>query len=145
MLSASWADNEVAWYENEGASPPVFATRVISTAANSAQAVGAADVDGDGDLDVLTATFPQNPFGGVNGLPWFENDGGSRPTFTERVISSTVIYAEPSSASAPISARRDVEAMAHHRGGGTPDSCLSASGLDFAGERSRRDWISSSA
>jgi len=52
VLSASIDDDKIAWYESDGGSPPGFTERVISTAANGAYSVFAADVDGDGDTDV---------------------------------------------------------------------------------------------
>jgi hypothetical protein len=67
ILSASWVDDTVAWYENDGASPPAFTPRVIATAADEARSVYAADVDGDGDVDVLSAS------GGDDTIRWYEN------------------------------------------------------------------------
>ena len=83
VLSASALDDKIAWYENDGASPPGFVGRVISTTAAGARSVHAADVDGDGDIDVLAAS------GGDDTLAWYENDDASPPTFTERIISTT--------------------------------------------------------
>ncbi len=54
MLSASYTDNTIAWYENDGAEN--FTERVISTGASGAYSVTTADVDGDGDMDVLSAS-----------------------------------------------------------------------------------------
>ncbi|MCP4048858.1 MAG: hypothetical protein GY732_23030, partial [Gammaproteobacteria bacterium] len=54
VLSASFIDNKIAWYENDGSE--TFTVHTISTAANSAMSVTTADVDGDGDLDVLSAS-----------------------------------------------------------------------------------------
>jgi hypothetical protein len=87
-LSASYTDNKIAWYENNGASPPVLIKRVISTAAYGAQSVYATDVDGDGDTDVLSASYTDNK------IAWYESDGGSPPGFTERVISTAAYGAE---------------------------------------------------
>ena len=64
-----------------------FTERVISTNAAGAHSVFATDLDGDGDTDVLSASF------GDNKIAWYENDGGSPPTFTERVISTTAFGA----------------------------------------------------
>ncbi len=83
VLSASELDDKIAWYENDGGSPPTFTERVISTTANGAQCVFATDVDGDGDTDVLSASKFDDK------IAWYENDGGSPPTFTEHVISTT--------------------------------------------------------
>ncbi len=56
-----------------------FTEHVISTNAGRAQSVFATDLDGDGNIDVLSAGFDGE-------IAWYENDGGSPPSFTERVI-----------------------------------------------------------
>ena len=87
VLSASYYDDKIAWYESDGGSPPSFTERVISTAAQNAFSVFATDVDGDGDTDVLSASWRHNK------IAWYESDGGSPPAFTERVISTAAIGA----------------------------------------------------
>ena len=68
VLSASYLDDQIAWYENDG-TPAVGAwtAHTISAAANGAVSVFAADVDGDGDLDVLSAS------GNDDTIAWYEN------------------------------------------------------------------------
>ena len=85
VLSASENDDKIAWYENDGGSPPSFTERVISEAADFATSVFATDVDGDGDTDVLSGTFLPSK------IAWWESDGGSPPSFTERVLSTGAI------------------------------------------------------
>ena len=87
VLSASSNDNTVAWYENDGVAPPIFTRRIITASAGGVIAIHAADLDGDGDLDVLSASS----YDGT--ISWFENDGGAPPGFTEFVISRTAIRA----------------------------------------------------
>jgi len=57
---------------------PFFTPPPISTTANSATSVAAADVDGDGDTDVLSASALDNK------IAWYENDGITPPAFTLR-------------------------------------------------------------
>ena len=65
VLSASFIDDKIAWYENDGSQS--FTAHTISRAAIRATSVYAADVDGDGDLDVLSAsTFDYK-------IAWYEN------------------------------------------------------------------------
>src|SRR5687767_3489895 len=73
VVTASIADNTVAWYENDGTGS--FTERIISTAANGARTAFAIDLDKDGDIDVLSA-------GQFGNLFWFENNGAE--TFTSR-------------------------------------------------------------
>ncbi|MBK9461507.1 MAG: VCBS repeat-containing protein [Sphingobacteriales bacterium] len=59
---------QIAWYENDGSGN--FGTQqIITTDANYAKSVYAADLDNDGDIDVLSASY------GDNKIAWYENDG----------------------------------------------------------------------
>ena len=89
VLSASQLDDTIAWYEND-ATPDVGAwtEHAISTAANGASSVFAADVDGDGDADVLSASSVDNK------IAWYPNDGTPEAgAWTAHVISTTAIAA----------------------------------------------------
>ena len=66
VLSASFYDNKIAWYEN--LSGGAFGSQqVITNAADGAQCVFATDLDGDGDQDVLSASFYDDK------IAWYEN------------------------------------------------------------------------
>ena len=61
VLSSSEADNTIAWFEQRDPFPnPGFIFHSISTAADGAQSVHAADLDGDGDKDVVSASGLDN-------------------------------------------------------------------------------------
>ncbi|MEL6561002.1 MAG: FG-GAP-like repeat-containing protein [Bacteroidota bacterium] len=77
-MSASFGDDKVAWYENNGNES--FITHIITTDANGARSVYAADIDGDGDVDVLSASIDDNT------IAWYENDGNE--VFTTRIITT---------------------------------------------------------
>jgi hypothetical protein len=81
VIAASRLDDTLAWHENLGGTPPVFFERVISDVRDGAVGVHAADVDGDGDVDVLVASEEDDT------IAYYANDGGSPLGFTERVIS----------------------------------------------------------
>ena len=87
VLSAMCSDDEIAWYENDGGSPPGFTERIISTDVDCATSVFAADVDGDGHTDALSASDNDHK------IAWYENDGGAPPGFTQQVISTSASYA----------------------------------------------------
>merc|ERR1711977_209199 len=65
VLSASFRDDTVAWYENDGSQG--FTKHVITTSADGAISVYAIDVDGDGDVDVLSASVYDDT------VAWYEN------------------------------------------------------------------------
>ena len=67
VLSASWNDDTIAWYENGDGSGGSWTTHTISTDADGAQSVYGIDVDGDGDADVLSASYYDDT------IAWYEN------------------------------------------------------------------------
>ena len=56
VLSASWNDSKIAWYENTDGQGSFGAQQIITTNADGANSVYATDIDGDGDMDVLSAS-----------------------------------------------------------------------------------------
>ena len=94
VLSASsgWAgeDDKIAWYENDTA-PEFSDEQVITTAADGANCVYAADLDGDGDLDVLSASSPDHK------IAWYANDGtghfGPQHVITREAAAAWRVYA----------------------------------------------------
>ena len=56
IVSAAMSDDTIAWYENNGAADPSWIAAAdgewIATSADGAYSVFAADMDGDGDLDI---------------------------------------------------------------------------------------------
>lgn len=82
VLSASYATylNEVLrWHENDGNQN--FTTHMIPTNMSRAHSVYAKDVDGDGDIDVLS--------GGTK-IEWYENDGSQN--FTTHIINTDDVW-----------------------------------------------------
>ncbi len=75
VLSAFIGDDKIAWYESNGGSPPTFTTRVISTTADCARSVFATDVDGDGDIDVLSASSNDDKIAWYESIPDCNENG----------------------------------------------------------------------
>ncbi len=78
VLSASAIDDKIAWYENTSGDGSAWTERVITTSADSARSVKATDMDGDGDMDVLSASA-----GGNEVIAWYANDGSTPPNWTK--------------------------------------------------------------
>jgi len=65
VLSTSYVDAKIAWYENDGNEN--FSFHTITTNSSGARSVFAIDVDGDGDMDVLSASEYDDK------IAWYEN------------------------------------------------------------------------
>ena len=90
VLAAGYWDNEVAWYENLGVDGDSIAfapQRIITTQTRRVQAVTTADLDGDGDLDVLSASYRDNK------IAWYENLDGAGGFGSQQVITNRVVGA----------------------------------------------------
>jgi hypothetical protein len=82
VLSASWIDGKIACYENQDGMGTFGPQRVITLAAVGASSVVASDVDGDGDLDVLSASWADDK------IAWYQNQDGAGSFGSQQVISA---------------------------------------------------------
>jgi hypothetical protein len=83
VLSTAGDEDKVAWHENDGEEN--FSTHNIVTTLNFPNSVYAADIDDDGDIDVLTTSWYNHT------VMWCENDGETN--FTHHVLSDSAINA----------------------------------------------------
>eukprot|EP00944_MAST-04C_sp_MAST-4C-sp1_P012491 g12491.t1 len=87
VLSAHYTDNKIAWYENIDGNGAFSAQKTISTQADGAKSVYAADIDGDGDIDVLSASHTDNK------IAWYENTHGNGTFSDQNIITTQAEYA----------------------------------------------------
>jgi hypothetical protein len=90
IVTASSVDGKVVWYQNDGTpATGVWTQRTIrnsvaATADPAEVSLIVADMNGDGNMDVVTANFAEDR------IAWFENDGTpAAGTWTRRNISTT--------------------------------------------------------
>ncbi len=75
ISSGAYSFNRIAWFENDGTpANGIWATHTISTSFTGAYSVYGADLDDDGDIDVLSDVY-NPPLGGNHKIAWYENDG----------------------------------------------------------------------
>ena len=80
VLGAAYGTNEITWWENAAGDGSTWIEQIISGAFTNAESVYAADVDGDGDIDVLGAASD------ADDITWWENTAGDGSSWAEHVI-----------------------------------------------------------
>jgi hypothetical protein len=74
--------NEVAWWKSNGGDPIQWTKQTVDGNFGGAHEVHPVDLDGDGDVDLLAAASTRNE------IAWWENLGGTPPTWNKHVIDS---------------------------------------------------------
>jgi type 1 glutamine amidotransferase len=80
ILASAWSSCELAWWENSGTNPITWTKHSIDAAFYNAHEITAADMDNDGDMDVLGAAALTDE------IAWFENNGLSPITWTKHLV-----------------------------------------------------------
>ena len=80
IITVDYGNNSVNWYESSGGSSPTFIKESLnSDEVSNPSSIVTVDIDGDWDIDVITACN--------NGLAIHDNDGATdSPTFTTKFI-----------------------------------------------------------
>jgi hypothetical protein len=82
VLSASYFDSKVSWFENVDGIGGDFIQHLISSEVQTAISIYAADLDADGDMDVVVASLSGNV------VIWFENTDGNGTFVQKQLISA---------------------------------------------------------
>ena len=97
--------------------PPTWTTRNITTDVVKSHSVFAIDVDGDGDIDVLSADFEGKT------IAWHENDGGT-PAWTTHNISTNSLSVPYFVSAIDVDGDGDVDVLATDHWGMAPDELM---------------------
>ena len=81
MCAATYA-SDVLWFRNEDGNGTAWSTVTVDAALYGVSSVGGADVDGDGDTDIIASGTI------ADGVFWYRNDGGTGESFTKITIAS---------------------------------------------------------
>jgi hypothetical protein len=81
VLGASSFLDEITWWRNDGGEPLVWTEQPVGDHFSRAKSVRVADLDSDGDLDVIGAAL------GDNEVSWWRNEGGDPIHWTKSTIS----------------------------------------------------------
>ncbi len=80
VLGAAWLADDITWWENVDGSGNSWIEHTVDGDFNAAISVYSADVNGDGDMDVLgAANF-------ANDITWWENVDGTGTSWTEHAV-----------------------------------------------------------
>jgi len=80
-------ENSMVWFHNEGGMPINWTKHIISSTFSAAWGVYTADIDGDGNMDVLGASKDDNQFA------WWRNSGASPITWEKHIIRANLPFA----------------------------------------------------
>jgi len=95
VVGAGHYADDVTWWENVDGSGTSWTEHTVDGSFYDAHSVYAADVDDDGDMDVLGAAYHASS---ADDITWWSNDDGSGTSWTEHTIASgfyraTSVYA----------------------------------------------------
>lgn len=82
LAACGWVSNDLAWWGNGGGTPIVWTKHAIDSNFTNAHEIHAADIDKDGDMDIIAAAA------GVNQVAVWYSDGSKPPVWTKQVVDS---------------------------------------------------------
>ena len=83
VLGAAENVNDIAWWENAAGDGTSWSKHLVDGSFEHASSVAAADLDGDGDMDILGAAP------GANDVAWWENETGDASAWTQHAVDSS--------------------------------------------------------
>ena len=89
LVASVIEENSMVWFRNEGGIPVQWTKHVIDPAFSAAWGVYAADIDGDGHMDVLGAAG----YMGEDEVAWWRNSGADPITWEKHTIRADLPFA----------------------------------------------------
>jgi len=86
ILGAAAQSNEISWFENTGVYDEEWPKHLVDNHSMGARSVDAADIDGDGDMDIAAASLNDDA------IVWYRNNGGSPIEFTKITVNSDFTF-----------------------------------------------------
>ena len=80
VLTANYTSGRISWWRNDDGISESWSEVIIDNNFSGAHEVRTADIDGDGDLDIIGAAFA------LDDIKWWRNDGGEPLNWTELMI-----------------------------------------------------------
>lgn len=87
LISASLYENKIAWYKHIDDTDLFDSYQLITTDAESPRGLKTGDLDNDGDLDLVSASFLDNK------IAWYENQDGLGSFSDQQIITQNAIHA----------------------------------------------------
>jgi len=84
ILGAAYVDDDITWWENVAGDGSAWSEHTLNGEFDGANCVRAADMDGDGDLDVLASAQD------ANRIAWWENLAGNGTAWTEHTVDANI-------------------------------------------------------
>jgi hypothetical protein len=88
VIGASCWTHDITWWENDDGSGTSWTEHVIDSDFKGSYSVYAEDVNGDGYMDVLGASYNDGQ------IAWWENDDGSGTSWTEHMVDAEFVGAQ---------------------------------------------------
>ncbi|MEO0687483.1 MAG: FG-GAP-like repeat-containing protein, partial [Cyanobacteria bacterium J06649_11] len=104
ILGAAILDDKITWWENTSGDGSTWTQNDITNSFDAAYDVASADVDGDGDIDILGAAYNDDK------ITWWENTSSDGSNWTQNDITASFNGAE-SVASADVDGDGDIDIL----------------------------------